>query len=58
MSGKMKEPLEIILEYLVDLLLYKGQEFSYPETVEALNCLIAIMQESKEKQICVLVKVN
>ena len=32
--------------------------FSYNETVDVLDCLIALMSKSKELQICVLVKVN
>lgn len=45
-------------EYLGDLVLYQGQSFSYNETVDVLNCLITIMTTSKEKQMCVLVRVN
>ena len=45
-------------EYLRDLVLYQGQSFSYNETVDVLNCLITIMTISKEKQMCVLVRVN
>ncbi len=45
-------------EYLNDLLLYQGQTFSYNETADVLDCLITIMKKSKEKRICVLVKVN
>ncbi|MCR5108766.1 MAG: hypothetical protein K6B28_11450 [Lachnospiraceae bacterium] len=45
-------------EYLRDLILYQGQSFSYNETTDLLNCLIMIMTTSKEKQMCVLVRVN
>ena len=45
-------------EYLRDLILYQNQSFSYNETVDVLDCLIALMSRSKELQICVLVKVN
>ena len=45
-------------EYLRDLLLYQNQSFSYKETKDVLNCLITIMQTAKEKQMCVLVRVN
>ena len=45
-------------EYLRDLVLYQGKSFSYIETADVLDCLITIMTNSKEKQICVFVKVN
>ena len=45
-------------EYLKDLMLYQNQSFSYNETADVLNCLITIMTMAKEKQICVLVRVN
>lgn len=45
-------------EYLQDLKLYLGNDFSYEETSDVLDCLIAILEDAEQAKKSILIRAN